>query len=145
MARSRDFRDLIVWQKAMTLARQAYALTAGLPKGEAYGLLSQIRRAAVSIPSNIAEGHGRLTDLQFRHFLGNPRGSLYERETQIELAADLAYLDKQRVRSLMDQGAEVGRLINGLIASLRQCSVSVVAYSASTANSASSARKGTAL
>jgi four helix bundle protein len=97
-----------------------------------------MRRAAVSIPSNIAEGHGRLTDLQFRHFLGNARGSLYELETQSDLAADLGYLDKQRVRSLMDQGSEVARLINGLITSLRQRDVSAVA------TSASSARKGPA-
>jgi len=138
MARSKDYRDLIVWQKAMSLARQAYSLTAGLPKGEAYGLLSQIRRAAVSIPSNIAEGQDGLTDLQFRHFLGNARGSLYELETQIELAADLGYLDRQRVQTLMDQGAEVARLINGSSASLRQHSVSTVT------SSASAARKGTA-
>jgi four helix bundle protein len=144
MARSSDDRDLIVWQKAMALARQACALTAGLPKDEAYGLLSQMRRAAVSIPSNIAEGHGRLTDLQFRHFLGNARGSLNELEKQSQLAADLGYLDKQSVRSLMDQGTEVARLINGLIASLRQHNVSAVANSADTANAANAARKGTA-
>ncbi len=135
---------MIVSQKALALARQAYALTAGLPKGEAYGLLSQIRRAAVSVPSNIAEGQGRLSDLQFRHFRGNARGSLYEMETQIELAADLGYLDKKCVQSLMDQGGEVARLINGLIASLRQHNASVDTSTASTANSASPARRGTA-
>lgn len=102
----------------MSLARQAYLLSQALPKSEAYGLLAQIRRAAVSVPSNIAEGHGRLTDLQFRHFLGNARGSLYEMQTQIELAADLGYLNKDQVWKLMEQGAEVARLINGLIASM---------------------------
>lgn len=140
VARPKSYRDPIVWQKA--LARQAYALTTGLPKGEAYGLFSQIRRAAVSIPSNIAEGQGRLTDLQFRHFPGNARGSLFELETQVELASDLGYLEEQSARGLMDKGAEVARLINGLIASLRQDNPSAVADSASSANTAG---KGTAL
>jgi four helix bundle protein len=67
------------------------------------------------VPSNIAEGHGRLTDSQFRHFLGNARGSLYEMQTQLELAGDLGYFDERLVRELIDQGWEVARLINGLI------------------------------
>ena len=79
---------------------------------------NQIRRAAVSVPSNIAEGYGRLTDLQFRHFLGNARGSLYELQTQIELAADLGYFDAESAQKLLEQGSEVARLINGLVASL---------------------------
>jgi four helix bundle protein len=99
----------------MSLARQAYSVSQGLPRTEAYGLLTQIRRAAVSVPSNIAEGHGRLTDSQFRHFLGNARGSLYEMQTQVELAGDLGYFDEKLVRELMDQGREVARLMNGLI------------------------------
>jgi len=74
MARPKSYRELIVWQKAMAMAKRAYELSQGLPKSESYGLLTQMRRAAVSVPSNIAEGHGRLTDLQFRHFLGNARG-----------------------------------------------------------------------
>ncbi len=118
MARPKSYRDLIVWQKAMAMARRVYAISQGLPKSEAYGLLAQIRRAAVSVPSNIAEGHGRLTDLQFRHFLGNARGSLYEMQTQLELAGNLGYLDNALVCELMDQGSEVARLINGLVASM---------------------------
>jgi four helix bundle protein len=118
VARPKSYRDLIVWQKAMGLARNAYALSRGLPKTEAYGLLTQIRRAAVSVPSNIAEGHGRLTDSQFRHFLGNARGPLYEMQTQLELVGDLGYLDERLVRELMDQGGEVARLINGLVSAL---------------------------
>lgn len=142
MARPKDYRDLIVWQKAMALARTAYALTEKLPKSEGYGLLAQIRRAAVSIPSNIAEGHGRLTDLQFRHFLGNARGSTYELRTQFELASDLGYLEPQSVRQLMEQSAEVTRLLNGLIASLcKNPAGRALPSSASTANSASSAEK----
>lgn len=147
MARPKDYRDLIVWQKAMALARYAYAQTVALPKSEAYGLLTQIRRAAVSIPSNIAEGHGRLTDLQFRHFLGNARGSVYELRTQFELAGDLGYLEQKLVRQLMDQSSEVARLLNGLISSLcprhgEQVKTSS-ANSANSANSASSAVEGT--
>jgi four helix bundle protein len=118
MARTKSYRELIVWQNAMSLARQAYMLTRGLPKSEAYGLLTQIRRAAVSVPSNIAEGHGRLTDSQFRHFLGNARGSLYEMQTQVELAGGLGYIEEKLVEDLMVQGGEVARLINGLVSAL---------------------------
>jgi four helix bundle protein len=118
MARSKSYRDLVVWQKAMVLARNAYSISNGLPKSEAFGLLTQIRRAAVSIPSNVAEGHGRLTDSQFRHFMGNARGSLYELQTQIELAGDLGYFGAKQVKDLLDQGSEVARLINGLISVL---------------------------
>ena len=142
MARPKDYRDLIVWQKAMVLARSAYSATTGLPKSEAYGLLSQIRRAAVSIPSNIAEGHGRLPDSQFRHFLGNARGSVYELRTQIELASDLGFVDKELLSSPREQTADVTRLINGLIAVLRtEHGDRPLASSASTADSASSARR----
>jgi len=118
MARPKSYRDLIVWQKAMTLARQVYGLTESLPKREAYGLTDQIRRSSISVASNIAEGHGRLTDLQFRHFLGNARGSLYEMQTQLELATDLGYFDKEIGRQLMEQSAEVARILNGLLKSL---------------------------
>lgn len=119
MSRPKSYRELIVWQKAMALARPVYTASERLPNGEAFGLLSQIRRAAVSIASNIAEGYGRLTDTQFRYFLGNARGSLYEMQTQLELAADIGYLDRETERQLMEQGAEVARLINGLLNSLR--------------------------
>jgi four helix bundle protein len=147
MARPKSYRELIVWQKAMALARRAYALSQKLPKSEVYGLLTQIRRAAVSVPSNIAEGHGRLTDMQFRHFLGNARGSLYEMQTQLELAGDLGYLDEKLVRELMDLGWEVARLINGLISALAETRTVKIkndlpaspANSANNTNSASSA------
>lgn len=118
LARPKSYRELIVWQKAMALARQAYLLSKGLPRSEAFGLLSQIRRAAVSIPSNIAEGHGRLTDSQFRHFLGNARGSLYEMQTQVELAGGLGFIEQRLVENMLVQGGEVGRLINGLVSAL---------------------------
>jgi four helix bundle protein len=146
MARSRSYRDLIAWQKAMKLARAAYRLSNELPRKEAYGLISQLQRAAVSVPSNIAEGHGRLTDLQFRHFLGNSRGSLCELQTQVELAYDLGYISEEKFREFMEKSSEVARLINGLITSLRELSgpakkalTPLTARSA--ANSASSAIK----
>lgn len=118
MARPKSYRDLIAWQKAMELARHTYKVTENLPRREAYGLVDQMRRAAVSVVSNIAEGYGRLTDLQFRHFLGNARGSLYETQTQVELAIDLGYIDERVGRELMNEGAEVARILNGLLRSL---------------------------
>jgi four helix bundle protein len=141
VARPKSYRDLIVWQKSMALARQAYALSATLPKNGTYGLLTQIRRPAVSVPSNVAEGHGRLTDLQFRHFLGNARGSLYELQTQIELAADIGYFSNESVEEFLEQSSEVARLINGLLASLSKYAQAgeQVVDSASFANSANSA------
>jgi len=120
MGRTRSYRELIAWQKAMKLAKAAYELVNKLPRKEAYGLVAQIQRAAISVPSNIAEGHGRLTDLQFRHFLGNARGSLCEVETQMELAHNLGYLDAEESARFMEQGCEVARLINGLITALRE-------------------------
>ena len=142
MARPKSYRQLIVWQKAMCLARQAYQASHSLPKSELFGLSNQIRRAAVSVPSNIAEGYGRLTDLQFRHFLGNARGSLYELQTQIELASDLGYFDGECVRKLLEQGSEVARLINGLLASLSDYEqAEALVSTANPANSASAASK----
>lgn len=135
MPRQRSFRDLILWQKAMSLARDTYKLSQEFPKAEAFGLLSQIRRSAVSIPSNIAEGHGRLTDIQFRHFLGNARGSLCELQTQLELAHSLGYLNERSWSQLAARGDEVARLLNGLISALSGRRTN----SASSANTASSA------
>jgi four helix bundle protein len=116
--RTRHFRDLLVWQKAMDLARSVYLETEKLPKTEVFGLLVQMRRAAVSIPSNIAEGHGRLNDGYLRQFLGTARGSLFELQTQMELASDLHYLSQDTVASVMAQSEEVARMINGLLAKL---------------------------
>jgi four helix bundle protein len=110
------FRDLLVWQKAMNLVIQIYAITRRFPKEELFGLTSQMRRAAVSIPSNIAEGQGRLSRGEFRQFLGNARGSLAELETQLLIAEHLGYLPN--AESLFQDLAEVGRMLNGLISSL---------------------------
>jgi four helix bundle protein len=94
MPRTRHFRDLMAWQKAMELARAVYLQTEEFPKSETFGLRMQMRRSAVSVASHIAEGHGRLTDPELRKSLGLARGSLYEFETQNELACDLEFINK---------------------------------------------------
>jgi four helix bundle protein len=116
--RTRHYRDLLVWQKAMAIAKAIYRETEAFPQKEVYGLQSQMRRAAISIPSNIAEGHGRLDDGHFRQFLATSRGSLFELQTQLELSSDLKYLDEKKVGELMQQCEEIARMINGLLASL---------------------------
>ena len=90
---SHSYKDLIVWQKARLLAGEIYRTTAAFPRGEIYGLTSQMRRAAISVASNIAEGQGRLTKGEFQQFLGHSRGSLLELETQLAIALDLRYLE----------------------------------------------------
>ena len=117
--RTRHFRDLLVWQKAMDLARAIYTETETLPQKEIFGLQSQMRRAAVSVPSNIAEGHGRLDDGHFRQFLATSRGSLFELQTQLQLAADLKFLANDRAANLIGQCEEVARIINRLLAAMK--------------------------
>lgn len=116
--RTRHYRDLIAWQKGMALARAVYLLTDCFPKEERFGLTTQMRRCAVSVPSNIAEGHGRLSDRTLRNFLGMARGSLFELETQTLLAVDLTYLKKEDGDSLLNQSGEVARILNGLLKTL---------------------------
>ena len=113
-----SYQDLVAWQKAMDFAEEIYSATRLFPRDELYGLTSQLRRAAISIPSNIAEGQGRLTPGEFRQFLGHARGSLLETETQILMAGRLQYLDQEQVDRLVKRSAEVGRILNGLIASI---------------------------
>ena len=112
----KSYEELIVWQKAMVLARMVYVLQRKLPKEELYGLGDQIRRAVVSIPSNIAEGFGRESPNEFRHFLAIARGSLYEVKTQLQLSESLGYFQVDSDVTLLI--AEVGKLINGLARSL---------------------------
>ena len=102
----------------MELAKDVYRETEVLPKSEMFGLQIQLRRAAVSVPSNIAEGHGRLNDGHFRQFLANARGSLFEVQTQLELAGDLGFIARERVDAVMKKSEECARLINGLLHSL---------------------------
>jgi four helix bundle protein len=119
-ARTRHYRDLLVWQKAMDLANGIYKVTESLPKSEVLGLQSQMRRAAVSIPSNIAEGHGRLNDGHFRQFLASARGSIFELQTQLEIAGSQNLLEKRKVEELMKSCEEVARMVNGLVGTLKQ-------------------------
>ena len=112
---SHRYRDLIVWQKAKALAGETYRVTEKFPKSEMYGLTSQLRRAAVSVVSNIAQGHGRLPTGEFHHFLGQSRGSLLELETQFAIAVELNYLGPGEFDNLDLRMSEVGRLLNGLI------------------------------
>ena len=104
-----SYRDLVAWNKAMELVTEIYRVTKKFPKEELFGLMSQLRRAAVSIPSNIAEGKGRLSKGEFRQFLGNARGSLAEVETQILIAQNLSYLDEPETNRLLAMVEEVGR------------------------------------
>ena len=117
---TRSYRDLLVWQRSMALAREVYAATEAFPRSEEFGLVSQIRRAAVSVPSNIAEGRGRATPKSFSLFLSQARGSLYELQTQVELAGDLGFIDKERAQSVMSEAAEIARMVQGLVASLKR-------------------------
>lgn len=114
----RSYKDLVVWQKSMELVTAVYRFTAKFPKDELFGITSQLRRAAVSIPSNIAEGQGRLSEKEFRFFLGQARGSLMELETQFQIAENLGYAEKETTEALLKMFAEVGRILNGLLASV---------------------------
>ena len=110
--RMRRYEDLLLWQKAMQLAKIVYLLQKGLPKEEMYVLGDQIRRAVVSVPSNIAEGYGSGGDAEFKRFLAISRGSLFEVKTQLQLAEGIGLLKiNEEVWNLIE---EVGKLINGL-------------------------------
>jgi len=117
--KTKTYQDLIAWQRAMDLTQAVYSATSNFPKHEMFGITSQMRRASVSIASNIAEGHGRATDRHFALFLTQARGSLYELETQIQISAGLQYLSPGQKESLMAQAGELGRILNGLLRSLR--------------------------
>jgi len=110
----RGHRDLVAWQKAMDLAKQIYLLTNAFPRHEVYGLSSQLRRAAVSIPSNLAEGAARNSQREFGYFISTARGSLAEVETQIELAVFLRYLPQDAAQKLLVYISDLGRLLTGL-------------------------------
>jgi four helix bundle protein len=110
----RGHRDLIAWQKAMELVTNIYRASRGFPKDELYGLTSQLRRSAVSVPSNLAEGQGRTSRPDFHRFVAQARGSLLEVETQLEIARNLGYLSQSAAAALLSEASEVGRIINGL-------------------------------
>jgi four helix bundle protein len=114
----KDYRQLIVWQRAMDLVESVYRLTTRYPKEELYGLTSQTRRASVSVPSNIAEGQGRQTTADFMHFLAIARGSLKELETQVIIARRLGYVTAEDEAQLLGKADDVSRLLSGLKRSL---------------------------
>jgi four helix bundle protein len=115
---AQNFRDLIAWQKAMRLAKSVYVHCESLPKHQLFGLTQQLQRAAVSVPSNIAEGHARHSSKDFLRFLSIARGSLAEVQTQLMLAFDLGYLSKQSLDLLLEDSTEVHKLVNGLYSSI---------------------------
>jgi four helix bundle protein len=115
MARTRHYRDLIAWQKAMELARVVYAQTEEFPKSETFGLRMQLRRSAVNVASHISEAHGRLNDAEMRKGLGAARAAINELQTQTELAASLGFFGGSSSEELLDLGTRVAKLINGLL------------------------------
>ena len=119
---ARNYSDLIAWQKAMDLVTAVYKASARFPKEETYGLTAQLRRAVVSVPSNIAEGQGRRGAHEFSRYLNIAHGSLREAETQIMIARRLDYLDETSAAQLLACASEVGRLITGLANSLFETS-----------------------
>lgn len=115
---SSSFRDLRVWREAMALTMEIYQATAAFPKHEVYGLTQQIRRAAVSVPSNVAEGKGHRSDREFVRFLLHARGSLLELQTQLLIANELRYFPNGQGIRLLSMAEGVGRALSGLINSL---------------------------
>jgi len=115
-----SYRDLIAWKKGMQLVGAIYDATDSFPQHEIYGLTSQLRRAAVSIPSNVAEGQAHHTNREFIRFLRHARGSLAEIETQILIAQGRGYVPKARADELIVQADELGRVLSGLINSLKK-------------------------
>jgi four helix bundle protein len=124
---SGSYRDLKAWQKAIELVSEIYSSTRSFPKNEQFGLAIQLRRAAVSIPSNIAEGKGRFSDKEFSLFLHHARGSLFEVETQLVIARRLGYINEQDAGRLTSQAGELARMLNGLIQALKPVKAAAVA------------------
>ena len=119
MGEMQNHRDLKVWQISIDLVETVYRLSRDWPNHELYGLVSQVRRASVSVPANIAEGAGRRSTGEFIQFVGIARGSLAELETLFVVAGRLGYLDDSVLDHLLSDVAEVGRMLTGLMHSLR--------------------------
>ena len=114
----RSYKELNVWQKSYKLCLHIYKVTKRFPKDEMYGLTSQIRRSAVSIPSNIAEGYGRKTTLEYVRFLYIAYGSVCELETQTMISGDLGYVGKKRLQEIRQEIGDVERMLKAMIKSL---------------------------
>ena len=115
----KTFRELIVWQKSMSFVTEIYKVSKQFPKGENFGLISQIRRSAVSIPSNISEGYGREGLNDYLRFLNIAIASLFELQTQIEIAFNLEYIDKEKFDNLYELSREIERMLSSFIRSLK--------------------------
>ena len=115
----KSYRELTVWQRSIQLTVAIYRLTESFPKAELYGLVNQLRRAAVSVASNIAEGHGRLTTGEYKHFLGLARGSLCEVQTQLVVARELGFAESAAIDQCEGLSDEVGKMTNAMLARLR--------------------------
>ncbi|MBT2557770.1 four helix bundle protein [Hymenobacter sp. ISL-91] len=113
-----QYKELKVWQKAMSITKLTYKLCEGFPDNERYGLVSQMRRAAVSMPSNIAEGAGRNSKLEFRQFLAIANGSAYELETQLLLANSFGYISAESLNTISIELTELQKMLFGLQKSL---------------------------
>ena len=115
-----SYKDLRVWNEAISLVTEVYKTTRDFPKEEIYGLTSQMRRASISIPSNIAEGKGRHTNPEFKQFLIQARGSLLELETQIQIAENLGYVEVEKAVGLKSKASDVGKMLSGLIEAMKK-------------------------
>lgn len=111
----KTFRELLVWQKSIALVTKVYKSTSLFPKEELYGLTSQIRRASISVPSNIAEGYGRKTNKEFIRFLRISMGSLFEIQTQLEIAKNINFINKEVYLDLYEDSREIERMLSSLI------------------------------
>ena len=116
----KSFRDLLAWQRAIELSVSIYRLTQSFPREELYGLTSQMRRSAVSVPSNIAEGHGRLNTGEYRQFLGIARGSNFELQTQIEIARKLEFGNLKILSGAEGLSHEFGKMIYGILEGIKK-------------------------
>ena len=116
----KSYRDLIVWQKSMDMVTLIYKLVLELPENEKYGLTSQIKRSAISIPSNIAEGYGRNYRKDYSRFLQIARGSLFENQTQLEIAVNLGFIKVEDLQEIKELSIEVEKMLNSLIKKLEE-------------------------
>ena len=114
-----SYRELVAWQKAMDFVMDVYRTTKTFPRDETYALAGQLRRAAVAVPTNIAEGQARFSPNEFYFFLGRARGSLVEVETQLMIAQNLSYFTPEHGKQLLQEAAELGKILNGLISAIR--------------------------
>jgi len=114
------FRKLLIWQRSMELVGKVYRLSAVLPRSESFGLVNQMRRAAVSVPSNISEGHGRGSNRSFALFLRQARGSLNELETQVELCVQLGFAKAGQCSEILREVDEIGRMLTAFESALRR-------------------------